>query len=43
MLKKITHDNNEKIITIKKNKSTKNKIVDEDEFEKMIDNTKKLK
>lgn len=39
MLKKTITNNNEKIITIKKNKSTKNKIVDDEEFEKFINDT----
>lgn len=40
MIKKLSKDNKE--ITIKKNKSTKNKIVDDDEFEKFIDDTNKI-
>ena len=42
MIKKTTLNNNEKIITIKKNKSTKNKIIDDDEFEKFIEDTNNI-
>lgn len=42
MLKKTIHDNNDKIITIKKNKSTKNKIVDEEEFDNLIENANNI-
>lgn len=42
MLKQNSHTNNEKIITIKKNKSTKNKIVDEEEFNNLIEYTNNI-
>lgn len=42
MLKKKIHENNDKIITIKKNKSTKNKIVDKEEFDNLIEDTNNI-
>lgn len=36
MLKKTIQNNNDNIITIKKNKSTKNKIIDDEEFINLI-------
>ena len=40
MLKKTSNDNNEKII--KKNKSIKNQLVNDDEFEKFINDTNNI-
>lgn len=42
MLKKTILENNNKIITIKKNKSTKNKIIDDEEFINLIEDTNKI-
>jgi len=42
MLKQNLHINNEKIITIKKNKLTKNKIMDEEEYNNLIEYTNNI-